>query len=71
MNADRLIRIGFLLVMGGLLVQIGAAFFWRPATFLVSAGIGVPLVLAGALTVWRGVRRAARAARSPGQGQGS
>lgn len=60
---DRLIRIGFLLVMGGLLVQIACSFFWRPATFLVSAAIGLPLVLVGALVVWRGVHLAARSGR--------
>jgi len=64
--ADRRARLGMLLVMGGLAVQIAASFFWSPATFLVSAGVGLPLVLAGAVVLWTGVRRAARLERQKG-----
>jgi hypothetical protein len=31
----------------GLAVQLGAAFHWTPATFILSASVGAPLVLAG------------------------
>jgi uncharacterized membrane protein len=64
MQADRLTRIGFLLVLGGLLVQIATSFFfWSPGTFIVSAALGLPLVVVGAAVLWWGVRRAAHAAR--------
>jgi hypothetical protein len=33
-------------------VQLGCAFFWSPATFLLSALLGMPLVVAGALGGW-------------------
>jgi hypothetical protein len=49
-------RVGFGLVMAGLIVQIGASFFWSPAAFMVLAGLGMPLVLVGVLLVWRGTR---------------
>ena len=42
------------------LVQLGAAFHWTPATFILSAAIGVPLVLLGGAlflaAVWRNMR---------------
>jgi hypothetical protein len=31
----------------GLAVQLGAALHWTPATFVLSAALGVPLLLAG------------------------
>jgi hypothetical protein len=31
----------------GLVVQLGAAFHWTPATFILSASVGAPLVLVG------------------------
>jgi hypothetical protein len=44
----------------GLAVQLGAAFHWTPATFILSATIGAPLVLVGGVlflaAVWRNMR---------------
>jgi hypothetical protein len=44
----------------GLAVQLGAAFHWTPATFILSATIGAPLVLVGGAlflaAVWRNMR---------------
>jgi hypothetical protein len=44
----------------GLAVQLGAAFHWTPATFVLSASVGIPLVLAGSVmflaAVWRNMR---------------
>jgi hypothetical protein len=44
----------------GLCVQIAAAFHWTPATFILSASVGTPLVLGGGLlflaAVWRNMR---------------
>ena len=44
----------------GLALQLGAALHWTPATFVVSAAIGVPLVLSGGVlflaAVWRNMR---------------
>ena len=44
----------------GLCVQLAAALHWTPATFIVSAVVGAPLVLAGAVmflaAVWRNMR---------------
>lgn len=44
----------------GLVVQLGAALHWTPATFVLSAAVGVPLVLAGGVlflsAVWRSMR---------------
>ena len=44
----------------GLAMQLGAAFHWTPATFILSATIGAPLVLGGGVlflaTVWRNMR---------------
>ena len=44
----------------GLAVQLGAAFHWTPATFILSATIGAPLVLVGGAlflaAVWRSMR---------------
>jgi hypothetical protein len=44
----------------GLAVQLGAALHWTPATFILSASIGTPLVLAGGvlflMAVWRNMR---------------
>jgi hypothetical protein len=41
----------------GLVLQLAAAFYWTPATFILSAAVGVPLVLAGGLmffaAVWK------------------
>jgi hypothetical protein len=44
----------------GLCVQLGAAFHWTPATFIISAVVGVPLVLAGGglfiAAAWRNMK---------------
>ena len=44
----------------GLMVQLAAAFHWTPATFILSATIGTPLVLGGGVlflaAVWRHMR---------------
>lgn len=44
----------------GVLVQLLAALHWTPATFIVSATLGAPLVLAGAAlfvrAVWKRMR---------------
>jgi len=45
----------------GLVVQLAAALHWTPATFIVSAVVAAPLVLAGGLlflvAVWKNLRR--------------
>jgi hypothetical protein len=44
----------------GLLIQLVAALHWTPATFIVSAAIGLPLVLLGSVlflaAVWRNLK---------------
>jgi hypothetical protein len=44
----------------GLALQLAAALHWTPATFILSAVIGVPLVLAGGVlflsAVWRNMK---------------
>jgi hypothetical protein len=44
----------------GLCVQLAAAFHWTPATFILSAMVGAPLVLAGGalflVAVWKNMR---------------
>jgi hypothetical protein len=44
----------------GLLVQLAAALHWTPATFILSAVVGVPLVLGGGVlflvAVWRNMK---------------
>jgi hypothetical protein len=44
----------------GLLVQLLAALHWTPATFIVSAVLGAPLVIAGGMlfvaAVWKNMR---------------
>ncbi len=64
---DRLVRAGLLLVLGGLVVQLVASFFWSPGTFIVSAALGAPAVALGALLMFLGVRRAARTGGQAGQ----
>ncbi|MEO8178176.1 MAG: hypothetical protein ABI895_05010 [Deltaproteobacteria bacterium] len=57
----RAVRRALGLVLAGLAVQLGCAFFWSPATFLLAALLGTPLVAAGAFWGWlsraRSVRR--------------
>src|SRR6266536_2307854 len=44
----------------GLVVQLAAALHWTPVTFILSAAVGAPLVLAGGVMflvgVWRNMR---------------
>jgi hypothetical protein len=44
----------------GLATQLVAALHWTPATFIASAAVGVPLVLAGAVlflaAIWRNLK---------------
>lgn len=44
----------------GLAVQLGSALHWTPATFVVSAVVGLPLVMVGSLlfltAVWRNLK---------------
>ena len=44
----------------GLAIQVVAALHWTPATFIVSAALGVPLVLAGSVlflsAIWRNLK---------------
>jgi hypothetical protein len=55
-------RRALVLVVVGLLLQLGATFSWSPATFIVSAAIGLPLVLVGAaLFGWAVLRDRLRA----------
>lgn len=57
MNKERRVRQGLALTGAGLLLQLGALLYWRPATFVAAVSIGVPLVLLGsvvfATAVWR------------------
>ena len=39
----------------GLAVQLGAALHWTPATFILAAAVGTPLVLIGGLMFLRAV----------------
>jgi hypothetical protein len=57
----RAVRRALGLVVAGLAVQLGCAFFWSPATFLLSALLGMPLVVAGALLGWLSRARSVRA----------
>jgi hypothetical protein len=44
----------------GLALQLAAALHWTPITFIVSAAVGAPLVIAGGVlflaAVWRNMR---------------
>ena len=59
-DVARKIRRAAVLVGLGLALQLGAAFHWTPATFILSATIGAPLVLLGGAlflaAVWRHMR---------------
>jgi tryptophan-rich sensory protein len=41
----------------GLLVQLASSFYWTPLTFVLSAAVGLPLVLAGTVLFLRTVLR--------------
>jgi hypothetical protein len=51
-------RRALVLVVVGLVLQIGASFHWTPATFILSAAIGLPCVLLGAAVFAWSVLRA-------------
>ncbi len=57
MNNEQRVRRGLALTMVGLALQLGAKLHWTPLTFVISASVGVPLVLVGGLlflsAVWR------------------
>lgn len=57
MSDDNLGKIRRAAVVGGLglAVQLGAAFHWTPASFVLSASVGIPLVLVGGLLFLRAV----------------
>ncbi len=59
-DLERKIRRAAIVAGLGLAVQLGAAFHWTPATFILSAAIGAPLVLVGGAlflaAVWRNMR---------------
>jgi hypothetical protein len=47
----RIVRWGrraLVMITLGLLMQLGATFYWSPGTFIVSAAVGLPLVVLGA-----------------------
>ena len=56
----RNVRRAALLAGAGVAIQLVAALHWTPATFIASAVVAVPLVLAGGLlflvTVWKNLR---------------
>lgn len=53
-------RWALILVMVGLSIQLGALFVWSPGTFVLSAAVGLPLVVAGAALFGFTVLRARR-----------
>jgi hypothetical protein len=61
-RSDAALKVRRAAIVGGLglAVQLAAAFHWTPATFILSATIGVPLVLVGGVlflaAVWRNMR---------------
>jgi hypothetical protein len=54
-STARTIRRGAILTALGLMVQLMAGLRWTPITFILSAAVGLPLVLLGALFFFRGV----------------
>lgn len=51
-------RRGLVLVTAGLALQLVATFHWTPATFVMSAALGIPSVLLGAALFGFAVLRA-------------
>jgi hypothetical protein len=51
-------RRGLGLVVAGLVLQLVATFHWTPGTFVISAALGIPLVLLGAAIFGFAVLRA-------------
>lgn len=60
MDMTRRIRRAAVVAGLGLALQLAAALHWTPATFILSAAIGLPLVIAGGAmflwTVWKNMR---------------
>jgi hypothetical protein len=54
---DRAIKRAAVVTALGLAVELVAALHWTPATFILSAAVGVPLVLVGGLLFLRAVWR--------------
>jgi Flp pilus assembly protein TadB len=56
----RRLKLAGLLSGSGLVVQLVAAFHWTPLTFIVSAVVGAPLIIAGGLVfaaaVWSNMK---------------
>ena len=54
------IRTAAICAGAGLVIQLGAALHWTPFTFIVSAVLGLPLVLVGGFlflrAVWRNLK---------------
>lgn len=59
-DVARKVRRSAAVVALGLLLQVAAALHWTPATFILSAVIGLPLVLVGGAmflaAVWKNMR---------------
>jgi hypothetical protein len=54
-------RRALIMIALGLLMQLGATFYWSPGTFIVSAAVGLPLVVLGAgLFGWMVLRASLR-----------
>jgi hypothetical protein len=51
-------RRALIMVATGLTLQIATTFYWSPGTFIVSAAVGLPLVLLGAALFGWAVLRA-------------
>lgn len=60
-NDVRAVRRALGLVVVGLSVQLACAFFWSPGAFLLSALLGMPLVVAGVLVAWLARTRSVKA----------
>jgi hypothetical protein len=60
MTMTRRIRRAAIVGALGLTIQLVAALHWTPATFIVSAAVGAPLVICGGLlflkAVWRNLK---------------
>ena len=59
-DASRAMRRAAIVAGAGLLAQLGAAFHWTPATFILSAVVGLPAVLLGGFLFLRAVLRVMR-----------
>jgi hypothetical protein len=65
-------RRGLAIVLVGLAIQIGTALAWSPGAFILSAAVGVPLVVTGAALFGWAVLRGGRPGRAgDGAGAGS